>query len=116
MAYVEEEGRNMNNYSQLTAQQKTRESAGSLRISWHCFCQCQSIRILNLSPRMIHYLFARNKISLNHMNNINRARVASLMLSHYRPHFEGNKGAKEHPQNLVLGFCRSFLLAVENDD
>ena len=36
--------------------------------------------------RMIHYLFARNKISLNHMNNINRTRVLSLMLPHYRPH------------------------------
>ena len=63
-----------------------------------------------------YYLFATNIISLNHMNNINHARVASLMLSHYRPLWEDDKRAKEHPHYLFLGLYRSFLVAVENDD
>lgn len=75
-------------------------------------CQCQ---YSNSWPIALHasLSFARNIISLNHMNNVNRARVAPLMLSHYRFPLERISEVKEHPHHLILTFGRRLLVAME---
>lgn len=59
---------------------------GEKEVSTQLLALMRQCQYSNSWPIALHasLSFARNIISLNHMNNVNRARVAPLMLSHYR--------------------------------
>lgn len=62
---------------------------------------------------MLHYFLARNISSLNHVNNINRANIASLMLLLSVSQLRVK--ADVHSNILLLALNRSFLLTVASE-